>query len=230
MCYFIQDIFSPQLEKTNLYFGTLTRMTVGEKNPTKSKKTILLVGETGAGKSTLINALINYSMGVKWEDEVWFQIVEEEKKSQTSDVIVYEIFDFEDQTLPYSLTIIDTPGYGDTRGVEHDDIISQRLMKLFQSENGVYELHAVGLVMKAYDNCLSKQMKSILDSLMTQFGEDLKKNIIALITHSDGITPENLLEALEASDIQCAKNNNQPVHFMALLPSQALWIKKREIK
>nr|XP_024656725.1 septin-5-like [Maylandia zebra] len=136
-----------QLRPKKQKFGT--RMTVGEKNPNKTNRTILLLGETGAGKSTLINALLNYTMGVKWEDRVWFTIAEEERRSQTSDVMVYEIFGFEDETLPYSLTIIDTPGYGDTRGTEHDDIISHRLLDLFQSDDGVHEVHAVGLVMKA---------------------------------------------------------------------------------
>ncbi|KAL3976497.1 L-amino-acid oxidase [Sarotherodon galilaeus] len=118
------------------------------KKQDKTNKTILLDGETGAG-SPLINTLLNYMMGVKWEDEVWFRIVEEEKRSQTSGVILYEIFGFEDETLPYSLTIINTPGYGDTRGTEHDDIISQRLLDLL---DGVHEVSAVGLVMKATGN------------------------------------------------------------------------------
>ncbi|XP_067430240.1 uncharacterized protein [Thunnus thynnus] len=208
-----------QLRPKEEMFGTLTRKTVGEKNHNKTNKTILLVGETGTGKSTLINTLLNYTMGVKFEDNIWFEIVEREKKSQsksqTSDVIMYEIFGFEGKTLPFSLTIIDTPGYGDTRGIEKDVIISQRLFDLFHSEDGVHELSAVGLVLKATENRLSDRLRYIFDSVVSLFGKDIEKNIVAFITHSNGITPEDALEALEAANIKCAKDEeNQPVHFM----------------
>ncbi|KAM4527911.1 uncharacterized protein PAE49_024550 [Odontesthes bonariensis] len=208
-----------QLRTKKEMFGTLTRITVGEKDVKKPNKTVLLVGETGAGKSTLIDALVNYTLGVEWEDEVWFQIVKEEKRrqleSQTSDVIVYQIFGFEGKTLPYSLTIIDTPGYGSTRGPEEDAVVGQRLFDLFRSEDGVHEVHAVGLVLKATENRLSDRLMYIFDSVMSLFGKDLQKNIVALITHSDGRTPGNALQALEAAKIKSSRNEkNQPVHFL----------------
>ncbi|XP_053195563.1 uncharacterized protein LOC128379950 [Scomber japonicus] len=205
----------PKEEKTE----RLTRKTVGEKNLNKTNRTILLVGETGTGKSTLINTLVNYTMGVKFKDNIWFEIVEDEKRSQkvsqTSDVIVYEIFGYEGKTLPYSLTIIDTPGYGNTRGIEYDVIVSERLLDLFSSDDGVHELSAVGLVLKASENRVNDRLKNIFNSVTSLFGKNIKENIIPLITHSNGLRPKNVLEALEAANIQCVKDEeNETVHFL----------------
>ncbi|XP_068608651.1 septin-7-like [Brachionichthys hirsutus] len=212
--------------------GALVRLTIGDQNVNTINKTILLVGETGSGKSTLIDSLVNYAMGVTWEDDVWFKIVNDQKapsagqsseehnepnqsESQTSEVIVYRIFGFEGKTLPYSLTIIDTPGYGDTKGIKKDDVIKEQLLDWFRSDNGINEINAVGLVMKSADNRLTDRLRYVFDSVVSLFGKNMEQNIVALITHSDGLVPQDALKALVNANIKCAKNEKRdPRHFL----------------
>lgn len=109
-----------QLKPTTEFTGDLKRVTLGKKDMNVTNKTVLLVGETGAGKSALVNTLVNYAMGVTWKDNVWFEVGEDERRnrseSQTSAVTVYQIFGFAGKTLPFAPTIIDTPGYGTPEG------------------------------------------------------------------------------------------------------------------
>ncbi|XP_068191519.1 uncharacterized protein [Antennarius striatus] len=208
-----------QLTPRKETIGSFKRLTLGEKDPNKTNKTILLLGETKTGKSALVNALVNYAMEVKWEDDFWFQMVDDEvmgqSESQESGVVLYQIFGFEGKTLPYSLTIIDTPGYGDTRGIEHDDIIRDTLLDLFRSADGIRELNTVGLVLKASENRLNDRLWYIFDSVASLFGNDMEKNVVALITYSDGRTPVNALKTLEGANVRCGRNDkNQPVHFL----------------
>uniref|UniRef100_A0A672J7S5 AIG1-type G domain-containing protein n=1 Tax=Salarias fasciatus TaxID=181472 RepID=A0A672J7S5_SALFA len=211
-------IYQLNLKKEKI--GTVTRMTVGEKNLNRPNKTVLLVGETGTGKSSLINALFNHMMGVTWKDEVWFQLVKEEEnsnqtESQTSDVMVYQIFGYEGNAPPFSLTIIDTPGFGDTRGIERDAMISERLLDVFRAVDGVRSVHAVGLVVKSSENRLKDELLYAFNSVMSLFGKDMERNIVALMTHSDGNTPENALKALEGAKIKCVRNKKiQLRHFL----------------
>ena len=54
-------------------------------NPGKKEKTIMVVGATGAGKSTLIDGLINFYLDVAWEEEARFRLIDltpEEQKKQ----------------------------------------------------------------------------------------------------------------------------------------------------
>ena len=63
----------------------------------KSERVLMLVGGTGAGKSTLINGIANYVMGVTWKDSFRFKVVINERqctqaKSQTRDISTYTFY------------------------------------------------------------------------------------------------------------------------------------------
>ncbi|KAK7118879.1 hypothetical protein R3I94_022403 [Phoxinus phoxinus] len=193
------------------------KITFGERVKNKPHKTILLVGETGTGKTTLINTMINYMLGVQREDKVWFEITDDQSDrssahSQTSIITVYGFYLQESKT---DLTIIDTPGYGDTRGVDLDKQIAESFLSLSESAEGIHEVDAVCLVINATQNRLSDRLIYIFNSVQSLFGRDIAENIILLFTHSDGARPVNVLTAVKEAEIKCAVNDkNQPVFFL----------------
>ena len=93
-----------------------------EDNDLINCKTIMVVGQTGSGKTTLLNSLVNFVVGIEFKDPIRYIIIEETKgkivneaNSQTSDVNVYYI---QRHGFYPPLRIIDTPGFGDTRGIK----------------------------------------------------------------------------------------------------------------
>ncbi|XP_021333329.1 uncharacterized protein si:ch211-285c6.4 [Danio rerio] len=196
--------------------GKVRKWTFEKKDVTRQSKIILLVGETGAGKTTIINTMVNYLLGVTFEEETWYEITEEEvrdqSESQTSEITMYEVFPVESAI---SLTIIDTPGYGDTRGLEKDLEVAENLSALFQSSDGVREIDAVCFVIQASKNRLSDRQHYIISSILSLFGKDIVNNIVFLITHSDGMHPKNVLGAINKAKIPCRRERNgEPVHFL----------------
>nr|XP_046182300.1 uncharacterized protein LOC124012569 isoform X1 [Oncorhynchus gorbuscha] len=195
----------------------IRRWTFGKKDPSKMNRTILMMGETGAGKSTLINVMVNYILGVGWEDKYRFEIIADESqsqtRSQTTAITVYEIFGHEGDHIPFSLTIIDTPGFGDTSGIEQDKLITKNLQELFQSPKGVHHIDAVCFVVKAAQVRLTPTQRYIFDSVLSIFGKDIENNIVALSTFADSGEPL-VLQALVMAEVPCVRNElGTPVYF-----------------
>ncbi|XP_071346400.1 uncharacterized protein [Trachinotus anak] len=186
------------------------------KNP--SNKTIMVVGATGSGKTTLINGMINYVLGVDWEDNWRFKLINEETNktqacSQTSEVTAYQIYHTDSFQVPYSLTIIDTPGFGDTRGIKQDKEITEKIREFFSVKGGIDSIDAVCFVVQSASARLTHTQKYIFDSILSIFGKDIASNIFALVTFADGKSPP-VLEAIKAAEIPCAKNPDGSVlHF-----------------
>ncbi|CAI5676786.1 unnamed protein product [Oreochromis niloticus] len=184
----------------------------------KPNRTIMVLGATGGGKSTLINGMINYILGVKWEDPYRLNLVNETQStsqahSQTSEVTVYKINYQDGFEIPFSLTIVDTPGFGDTRGIEKDREIVEQLRNLFSAQGGVSEIDAVCFVAQAALARLTPTQKYVFDSVLSIFGKDVAENIRVLVTFADGQRPP-VLEAINAAGVPCPKTKDGlPVHF-----------------
>lgn len=190
---------------------------LGEES-TKPNRTIVVLGASRSGKTTLINGMINYITGVEWEDSYRFKLVDEgQSKSQAhsqTEVNVYKLNHQEGFNIDHSLTIIDTPGFGDLRALERDQETIEQLGNLFAAELGVGELHAVCFVIQSFVVRLTLTQKFMLDFVLSVFGKDVADSVRVLVTFADNQVPP-VLEAISASGVPCPKTEDgQPVHFI----------------
>lgn len=120
--------------------------------------------------------------------------------SQTEWITTYILRETNGSRINYQLNIIDTPGFGDTRGVERDQQIVTQIRKLFCGKGlqGVAMIDAVCFLAKAPDARLTAVQRYIFQSVMSLFGKDIEKNICCLITFADGKSPPVLAALKEA--------------------------------
>ena len=145
----------PQKEIYKIPHKMLRKVEIGQcpgpDKPTQHK-VLMVVGATGAGKSTLLTGMVNYILGVQWKDDFRFKLIVDQvttqTKSVTSEITAYTIHAMEGSNLPYSLTLIDTPGFGDTSGIKRDKEITQQIKEFFSLRDGkgVDHIDAIGFV------------------------------------------------------------------------------------
>ncbi|EDR23729.1 hypothetical protein, conserved [Entamoeba dispar SAW760] len=163
---------------------------------------ILVVGQTGSGKTTLLNSFVNALYGIKITDDFRYIIINEDNlkqsgdqsKSQTSKVSIYNIK--RTKRAP-PIKIIDTPGFGDTRGIEYDKEITRQIKEAFETK--VLDLNAICFVAQSSNARLTLNQQYIFGNIINLFGKDVKKNFIAMLTFCDGKKPQ-IINALESKD------------------------------
>jgi len=188
----------------------ISRCHIGQPSfPPAPEKVLMVVGATGAGKSTLINGMVNYILGVEWKDNFRFKMIIDESgksqaHSQTKLITAYTIHQMEGSPLPYTLTIIDTPGFGDTEGLKRDKFITNQIKEFFSAHNGIDHLNGIGFVTQSSLARLTPTQQYIFDSILAIFGKDVANNIFMTITFADGQHPP-AMDAIEAAKIPYSK-------------------------
>ncbi len=160
------------------------------------EKVLMVVGATGSGKSTLINGMANYILGVQWNDNFRFKLISNEVEqsqafSQTQSITSYSFPHFEGSPLQCQITVVDTPGFGDTRGMERDEEITAQIKDFFSLKGaaGIDHIDGVGFVAQSPSGRLTPTQKYIIDSILSVFGKDIASNIFMMITFCDGADP-----------------------------------------
>ena len=162
----------------------------------------MVVGETGVGKSTWIHAFLNYMQGIQIEENIRYLLFDEKEKQNKfaekhfirpigwSITDIPQVYNIQPTVLfNNSIRLIDTPGYGDIRGKEFDQKITEDIQKLFEGENieesdnkdKIDKLNAICIIFKASETRYHERINYILKQIFHLFGNDIRNNIITVI-------------------------------------------------
>ena len=132
------------------------------------------------------------------------------KKQEGSSITdIPEVYNVEPTVLFNNpIRLIDTAGFGDTRGEEFDDNITKDIQKSFEGEtfeesdykDKINKLNAIYIIFWAFDTRCHERDKNILDKIFSLFGEDIKENIIIIFTFADTFTNYPALTVLKNKD------------------------------
>ncbi|EGO57913.1 hypothetical protein NEUTE1DRAFT_63272, partial [Neurospora tetrasperma FGSC 2508] len=143
---------------------------------------ILVMGVTGAGKSTFVNALKPESVTVGHTLE-----------STQAPPQAIQIFLNEEQTR--SVTVVDTPGFDDTRRSNTQILaeITEYLVTQYALRvplRGIIYMHSI------HDNRMKHSSRQFLEMFQLLCGDEALRKVKFVTTHWDNIDPEREGEAL----------------------------------
>ena len=151
---------------------------------------LLIVGQTGSGKTTLLNAFINALIDIEITDDFRYKIIlknfnHSQAFSMTDSVNIYNI------KLQWNLPpikIIDTPGFGDTRGISQDKIIRGQIADTFKHR--LNTINVICFVAQSSNARLTANQRYIFTCILDLFGKDVQENFVAMLTFCDGKEPQ----------------------------------------
>ncbi|UJR11318.1 hypothetical protein I4U23_015499 [Adineta vaga] len=156
---------------------------------------LLIIGETGCGKSTFINYLVNYFRGGSLKNlrvaipSVYRLCVTEEfghtenamhdtTKSQTDACHQYA---FEDPKTKKAYLFLDTPGLSDTRGAEQDDI---NIFKIIDAVESLGGLTTVIIVVNGTTPRITLNSQNVITRLRGNLPDSVMESVIVVLTNA----------------------------------------------
>ena len=151
----------------------------------KNLKILLIIGQTGHGKTTFVNALVNIYMGISFNDKFRYLLVMNENNDQlqsiTKEITFYKIRSKKELNFP-PLIIIDTPGFGDTSGDKEDKNHLNKFNDFFNSGEINY-INCILYIFIGANPRFGEIDKKIINYLLNLFGKNVKNNFVVGATN-----------------------------------------------
>uniref|UniRef100_A0A6B2L0W1 G domain-containing protein n=1 Tax=Arcella intermedia TaxID=1963864 RepID=A0A6B2L0W1_9EUKA len=148
---------------------------------------MLVVGETGSGKSTFINLLENYyhsgdpdhlkvAIPTKYlrSTEQYSHSEDNVKDTASSKTSLCSSYKFGNSEF------IDTPGISDTRGIDKDN---ENIIQILEYAANTESLNGMILVINGTNSRLTINMKNVITRLYGNLPNDMKDNILVVLTN-----------------------------------------------
>ncbi|CAG8669174.1 4190_t:CDS:2, partial [Dentiscutata erythropus] len=157
---------------------------------------ILLLGGTGAGKSTIINTMTNYFLGGTLDKPKiviptkFYKVTENEYLNKHSESKVDDVtksqttkchtYTFAHPDNPASkFILIDTPGLSDTSGVKQDD---KNIQEIINTAISVGSLSAIVIIANGTEARITQSIKNTLILLSHNLPDELLGNLLLILT------------------------------------------------
>ncbi|XP_023311754.1 uncharacterized protein LOC111692176 [Anoplophora glabripennis] len=171
---------------------------------------ILLLGETGVGKSTFINSIANYltysdfkkaekeelitliplkcKMKDKYGEYHIIQIGSEDDQNECLEVGMSATQHVKSYVFPIwngtaKVRLIDTPGIGDVRGVLQDYTNCENILSYIGQ---LHELHAICCLFKPTNSRITNFFNYCLTQILSRLDKSASKNLIFIFTNTRG--------------------------------------------
>ena len=154
---------------------------------------MVFIGETGSGKTSLFNLFCNFNLICELGlDEGWDKLhnfhdldleraQERPMESKTSDAKCYKVrFD------ELEVTIIDTPGFGDSRGIEEDKKNVKKIVDTIHRD--IEYVNCICLVINGRQARTSCQLKYVLTEISATLPKTAFNNLITVMTNCQDVT------------------------------------------
>jgi len=180
------------------------------KKPTRN---ILVIGETGAGKTTFLNLIFNRLKIIEVKKDTqakWFFGGEHEKKDNKGAIkkkgtsLTDSITEHTDP-VDNNIHWFDTPGLGDTRGLDYD---LRHLSKIIASLGKMKDINIILLMMNGQANRLPPRTISIFGQLYQYIPKDFLPNIFLVLTRTDHETCNKYIEMMRAHHLLIFPDKN----------------------
>ncbi|KAH7161115.1 hypothetical protein EDB81DRAFT_943841 [Dactylonectria macrodidyma] len=150
---------------------------------------VVFAGSSGHGKSTEINAFISYLLGGEPTDFARIMVIDDSGANQwqsvTQYVTCYRIRPLSPLFQGKTLLIVDTPGYGDARGIERDAFVTAAMSEFFKT---IEHVNAIIFTCRA-NEVRTTFLSPISTYVFSLFAKDVRSCPRTIYTFSDAGTP-----------------------------------------